>query len=769
MKTMEIPNYQPFYLQSLDELRAEIARLGLDVSDALNLTIDEDISPLGNAAHLGGIRIPNRFCAQPIAGGDAQPDGSPSALTKRRYVAYAKGAFGLVWIERTRTHEGNLQAQLQKRLCLSPSNVSHFAAMLEEMRAVAAERPFVVLQLDSTDPAALVSAAKLARDAGFDGVDVQSERTTLPGIVARIRESVPDIHLCIRLCVYEAVRGGFGVSRRDFRKYDLSAPLELVRRLIDSGVQLLNVTSASPRLMGAARGNLPIADYEQGDEHPLMVIARQMTLVRCLRENFPGIHMVGSGLSWLRQFLPNFAAAALRAGWIDFAGLGRSALAYPDLPAHALRGGVVNAGSTCMVCFACSQLADAGKETGCVVRDAGVYGAAFREMRRLDADILLAGAARCHLCESAPCREKSPTRTDIASFIKAFREGRERDAYEVLRSGNPLPEMTAHTSPGWLEEEGACIEATLTGAPVPIMDLQYTVAWRARQSGLTGVRIPTACDEKRVAIVGAGPTGIAAAVQLLELGHRVHIYEASTVLGGVPMRLLSKHRSIPGPQEEIDALLQPAIAAGRLEISFGKSLGTDIFIPDLAAQHHSVLLAVGLWSERSLGAARGVIGALDLIERGVQLNPRRVAVLAGGDSAMDACRVLEACGAIEIYVVFDGPRSELHWHMPEGWFTRPGVHAMMNWKPLGYECDVEGNLSGLHLRHSKLGIEFTQPVDLVIEAMGLELPENIKTQLAQGRGLFHAAGAMLNGGASVGQCIAEGNAIAALIHRELLK
>ena len=69
---------------------------------------------------------------------------------------------------------------------------------------------------------------------------------------------------------------------------------------------------------------------------------------------------------------------------------------------------------------------------------------------------------------------------------------------------------------------------------------------------------------------------------------------------------------------------------------------------------------------------------------------KRVAVLAGGDSAKDACRALEACGALEIYVVFSGPRSELHRHTPESWFSRPGVHAMMNWQPLGYECDGEG-------------------------------------------------------------------------------
>ena len=756
---MEIPNYEPFYLQSLAALRAEIARLGLESP------VDEDLSPLGQPLQIEGRIIQNRFCAQPIAGGDAQPDGSPSALTRRRYRAYAKGAFGLIWIERTMAMEN----QARKQLCLSASTVSHFATMLGEMHAVAVEPPIVVLQLDSKDPDAIVAAAQLARDAGFDGVDIQGEYQTLHQTFARVSAAAPGIVLSTRLRVYDAVRGGFGAHVSDFRKYDLSAPIEVVKRLVESGLQMLNVTSSSPCLVGELRGGRAIADFDHGDERPLMTIARQMTLVRTLRDHFPGVPMIGSGLSWLRQFLPHFAAGALRSGWMDFAGLGRSALACPDLPARVLCSGVVSADATCMLCSACSLLSDAGREVGCVLRDPETYGSAFREMRRCDADRLLAGAARCHLCEAAPCTQKSPTRTDIASFMKAFREGREQDAYKVLRVGNPLPEMTAQTSPGWIEEEGACIEATLTGVPVPIMDLQYTVAWRARQRGESGVQLPAHCDEKHVAIVGGGPTGIAAAARLLELGHRVDIYETSTALGGIPGRLLSKNRSIPNFKEEIDALLQPAMAAGRLELFFGRTLGTDLYVSDLAAEYDSVLVAVGFWRERSLGKAHGVVGALDLMECGVPANLKRVAVIAGGDSAMDACRALEACGGVEIYVVFSGPRSELHWHMPESWFSRPGVHAMMSWQPLGYECDGKGRVAGLRLRHTTLGVEVTQPVDFVVEAMGLEISENVSAELARSMGFFHAAGAMVNGGASVGQCIAEGQSVAEAIHQELSK
>jgi len=756
---MEIPNYQPFYLQSLEELRAEIKRLGLRVP------ADEDLSPLGEPLSISGRLIPNRFCAQPIAGNDAEPDGAPSSLTRRRYTAYSKGEFGLIWVERTSAVDG----QEPRGLRLSRDTVPRFAKMLEDMRASATVKPLVIVQLIATSSEAMIASAKFAADAGFDGVDIQGNWNTLPYTLARLGTAVPGLLLTTRLSAYEGVRGGFGVSLNDFRKHDLAGPMTFVRSLLESGLQMLNVTSAGPRLVGTTRGSQPFADFERGDEHPLTTMARQLMLVQTLRETFPNVPMVGSGFSWLRQLTPHIASAAIRSGVMDFAGLGRAALACPNLPSQVLTRGMVEAGSTCMVCFACSHLAESGREVGCVIRDPDVYGHPFRDARRLDADRLLSGAARCHLCEAAPCSAKSPTRTDIPSFIKAFREGRTQDAYEVLRAGNALPEMVSQTGPSWCEAEGACIEKTLGGIQVPIRDLQYAAAWLARDKGISGITIPEASTHKTVAVIGGGSAGISAAARLLELGHRVHIYEASSCLGGVPARLLARHRAMADPSGEIAALLNPALSAGRLECFFNRTLGKDVFLKNLTLVYDAVLVSVGLWRERSLGKADGVIGALDLLEHGLPSTPRRVAVLAGGDSAMDACSALQALGTAEIYVVFEGPRAEMHWHLSDSWFARPGVHAMMSWKPLGYACDVEGKVNGLHLGHSELGIESTLPVDLVVEAMGLTLCDAVRSELESCSGVLHTAGAMVNGGASVGHCVAEGHAAAENIHRQLLK
>ena len=214
-------------------------------------------------------------------------------------------------------------------------------------------------------------------------------------------------------------------------------------------------------------------------------------------------------------------------------------------------------------------------------------------------------------------------------------------------------------------------------------------------------------------------------------------------------------------------LLQPALDAARIYIHFGATLGRDLDLASLHASHNAVLVAVGLWKERSLGTARGVIGALDFLAMNGQTVPERVAILAGGDSAMDAARVVQGCGAKDIFIIFGGPRSELHWHMPEGWFATPGVQAMMHWQPLGYATDHTGNVSGVRLRHSELNVETTLPVGMVIEAAGLEVNASVRSALAGVAGRIYTAGALVNGGASVSRCVADGLAIAETIHKDI--
>jgi NADPH-dependent glutamate synthase beta subunit-like oxidoreductase len=182
-----------------------------------------------------------------------------------------------------------------------------------------------------------------------------------------------------------------------------------------------------------------------------------------------------------------------------------------------------------------------------------------------------------------------------------------------------------------------------------------------------------------------------------------------------------------------------------------------------------VLVCTGVWNEPTLGK-RGnqILGGLEFLEsfkNGSRSSvPGRVAVLAGSDCAMESARLARESGASEVHVVFAGERSALHWHMPESWFATPGVHALMEWEPLHYERRADGELLGLHLRHTKFQTSVLLEIDMVIEAMALQRDPRWNVPATSG---IHFAGAILNGGTSVASCLAEGRAAASRLHADL--
>ncbi len=825
---MSLPFYQPFFLPTPDALAAEARRLGLAIPLAGR--------PATLATPVAG--LPNRLCAQPITGLDAAPDGAPGPLTLRRHQRCAAGGFGLVWCEAaTAGHAGPAG-----RLRLHPGTLDAFARFVAAVRAAAPQPPTIVLQLTAALPPGtavhrlpheppdrpvvtdaellrlrdgLAAAAALAARAGFDGVDVAANGGAAGGLlgaftragrfggpfehrarflletVAAVRAASPGLLVATRLCACHAVRPpfGFGTAAADHRRHDLAEPVRLARLLRDCGVALLNVTSASPNLRGepATRGLRPHSDHGHPDEHPLTVLARQLEIAAALRAAAPGLTVVGSGFSWLRHHFPAVAAAAVEQQLVDVAGLGRGALACPDAPRQLLDDGRLDPARCCIVCFACDALRHAGGPVGCPIHDPATYGPPFRGARAADPAALTASAGRCHQCEHAPCVAASRTGTDIPGFIDAFRRGDGAAAFRIIRGSDVLPEMTARLTPGWLHSEGACVEATLSGTPVPILDLQHAVAWGARARGGTGVALPPKATGRTVAIVGAGPAGLAAAIRLLERGHHVGLFESSATLGGTPERVIPAAR-FASARPEIDAILAPALTAGRLRIHHRATLGDGLSLEALLAGADLVLMAAGLWQEQSFGAAAGVLPALGFLEAAkdgrLGAVPPRVAVLAGGDCAMDAACTAAALGAGDVCIVFGGPRASMHWHLREDWFAEPGHHALMHCQPLGYQPGPGGRLAGVRVRHLRLETEAVLPADLVIEAAGLQPAAALRAALAgitfTDAGLVavdhrflttharvHAVGALVNGGASVARCVAEGLAAADHIHRRL--
>lgn len=851
---MEIPDYQPFAFSGIEALRERITTLDRDIP------LHENLAGLSTTVRIGKRHSPNRFCVQPMEGCDATPEGAPSPLTHQRYRRYAAGRNGTIWLEATAITP-RARSKINQ-LCLTHNTLPAFKALVDEVRETARAHwghdILLILQLAHAGPLAIddtaasrpviahhnpvhdhahgispdypiasdddlenirdafVTAAGLAAEAGFDGVDLKTCHHdflgTLLGARARpgpyggsfdnrirllldifraIRRRHANLTLTTRSSLYDAIPYpyGFGVHKHDPTLPDLTEPLALAHHLVEAGLDALNISPHTAPTIAATAHTAP------EDETALRDIARKLDIVKTIRNAIPDLPVVVGNISWFRQFMPQVAAGLIDDGTATLIGLGRSALAYPAAAADIIANGRLVPTQTCMLCDACLQLIRNATSTGCVIRDPITYGPVYRHQRRFALDHLTHAAERCHNCENAPCSAACPAGIDVPAFIKAFAEDDIPRAYTVLQRANLLPEMCSHLCPGRLLCEGACIENTLSNRPIPICDLQYVTAWLGRTETDIGIPVPTTATGKHIAVVGAGPTGLSAAARLVGYGHAVTLFERGTQLGGTPEALIPAER-YPSAQPEIAAMLHPAIESGRLTLQCGRELGADLTLDALRNPHAATLLAVGVWQEKPLSSnpPTGVMDALAFLagvkQGAIQAVPKRVAILSGGDCAMDAARQAKALGTEVLYIIFAGARSDMHWHMDPAWTASEGVHLMTMTQPTGYAATSSGALSAVTCRSAAFpeAPETTLPVDFVVEAMGLSIADHVKAALpgiaftdsglvktgsnlpfsTAVTGVF-AAGGMLNGGATVAQCIAEGMQAANVIHNTVTK
>ena len=290
--------------------------------------------------------------------------------------------------------------------------IAHHSPALDASRNLPPDYPLVTdEELDRLQDA-FVRSARLAEKVGMDGVDVKAchgyltaellaaftrtgsryggpefeDRTRLVREVhRRVGSEAPGLIATCRLNMFDALPYpyGWGVDRADPARADLAEPLRLAAVLEEQGAPCLNVTVGNPYFHphynrpsdGGAAGEKPPG------EHPLVGVDRMVHVGRRLQEARPSLGVIGTGFSYLRQFMPAFAAGAVRAGWAAMIGLGRMALAYPDFARDLLQKGALDADKVCVACSRCTQLMRDGMAAGCVVRDREVYGPLYREGR----------------------------------------------------------------------------------------------------------------------------------------------------------------------------------------------------------------------------------------------------------------------------------------------------------------------------------------------------------------------------------------------------
>ncbi len=428
--------HEVFHYQSLNELSSRAEELGVTVP------LSPNTASLLESFNLRGRLINNRIAFQAMEGTDGTESGAPGELTVRRYDRFSRGGPGIIWFEAVATvPEGRASAH---QLWITPDNVGEFHRLTDRMRENCLKangyEPLIVMQATNSgryskprgypEPmilyncppledtpwpeerilgdddlrrfeAAFGAAARLAQEAGFDGMDIKSchrylvceslsaftrkgeyggsyeNRTRF--IKNAYRAAKANIRgesffLSSRLNAYDGFPYpyGFGIAK-DSMEPDLTEPIRLIGELKEEfDIPVINITMGNP--YKNPHVNRP---YDHGnyvpEEHPLEGLARMMKGIREIHEAIPDLPIIGSAFTYPRQFSANMAAAMVESGSCTWAGFGRMAFAYPDF-IHDLRvSGKMDPKKICLTCGGCAVLLRSGTPAGCVIRDREVY------------------------------------------------------------------------------------------------------------------------------------------------------------------------------------------------------------------------------------------------------------------------------------------------------------------------------------------------------------------------------------------------------------
>lgn len=321
----------------------------------------------------------------------------------------------------------------------------------------------------------------------------------------------------------------------------------------------------------------------------------------------------------------------------------------------------------------------------------------------------LVEADRCYFCYDAPCMNACPTSIDIPLFIREIGTDNPLGAAQTIFEQNILGGMCARVCPTEQLCEEACVREAAEGKPVKIGLLQrYATDIAMREDRQFFAR--GAETGKHVAIVGAGPAGLACAHRLSMHGHTVTIYDARLKAGGLNEYGIASYKTPDGfAQAEVDYVT----AIGGIEIKNGMAFGRDIDLEHLLAGHDAVFLAIGLGGVNALRAqgeeAPGVENAVDFIEALRQASDlstlpvgRRVVVIGGGMTAIDAAVQAKLLGAAEVTIAYRRGKE----HMNASGFeqdlaTSRGV-VIRHWMAPTRIIAEAGQVTGVELEHTTL-------------------------------------------------------------------
>jgi glutamate synthase (NADPH/NADH) small chain len=353
----------------------------------------------------------------------------------------------------------------------------------------------------------------------------------------------------------------------------------------------------------------------------------------------------------------------------------------------------------------------------------------------LTAHEALVAADRCYFCHDAPCVTACPTTIDIPMFIRQIAAGNPKGAAKTIFDQNILGGMCARVCPTETLCEEACVRMTAEETPVEIGRLQrYATDIQMATGAHPYTRAPWSGFS--VAIVGAGPAGLACAHRLAMRGHDAVIYDARPQGGGLNEYGIAAYKTVNDfAQNEIDWLR----AIGGITLKTGERLGEDFTLAELAESHDAVFLAVGLAGVNALRAeGEGLAGVSDAVDFIADLRQaedmtklpvgRNVVVIGGGMTAIDAAVQSRLLGAENVTIAYRRGKDAMSAsEYEQDLAASRGVtirHSVRPVKVIGEHAATAVEFE--YTRPGPKGLEgtgetFTLPADQVLKAIGQTL------------------------------------------------
>ena len=354
-------------------------------------------------------------------------------------------------------------------------------------------------------------------------------------------------------------------------------------------------------------------------------------------------------------------------------------------------------------------------------------------------------ADRCYFCHDAPCVTACPTDIDIPLFIRQISTGTPEAAAKTIFDMNILGGMCARVCPTEDLCEQACVREMAEGKPVEIGRLQRFATDTLMEAGVHPYE-RAASTGKKVAVIGAGPSGLACAHRLAMLGNDVVIYDAQPKAGGLNEYGIAAYKTTDNfAAKEVDWL----VSIGGITIENGKALGGDLTLDGLTADHDAVFLGVGLGGVNAMDIdgndKDGVADAVSFIEELRQASDltklpvgRNVVVIGGGMTAVDAAVQSRLLGAEQVTIAYRRGRDAMSASRYEQDLAAShGVKLMFNVQPKA----VHGNGAA-----TEIELEYTATSDGALKGTGetVRLPAD-QVFRAIGQTLETDAGLMLDG------------------------